>query len=159
VAVVVSVVNETSFPYAVPTLLVAYARIWYVVPADNPVKLLVKAPEIVPSVVFEFAVVGLAVRLQQIPLTVITAPPLEVIVPPEAAAVCVIPEAAVVVRAAADVRVVNEISFPYDVPILLVAYARTWYVVPADKPVKLPEKVPEVVPSVVFESAVVGLAV
>jgi hypothetical protein len=55
------VVNVTSFPYAVPAPLVAYARTWYVVPADNPVRLLVKVPVVVPSVVFESAVVGLAV--------------------------------------------------------------------------------------------------
>jgi hypothetical protein len=51
VAVVVSVVNERSVPYAVPLLLVAYARTWYVVPADNPVIVLGKVPVTVPSVV------------------------------------------------------------------------------------------------------------
>ena len=81
------VVNEISFPYAVPILLVAYARTWYIVPADNPVKLPVKVPVGVPLVVFESVIVGFAIKLQQIPLTVITAPPLEVILPPETAVV------------------------------------------------------------------------
>jgi hypothetical protein len=82
------------------------------VPGVNPVKLPVKVPVIVPLVVFGSAVVGLAEVLQQIPLTDITAPPLEVIVPPETAVVWVIAEAAAVVRVGADVSVVNETSFP-----------------------------------------------
>src|SRR5450759_2538013 len=124
-APVARVVNEISFPYAVPALLVAYARTWYIVPADNPVKLLVKVPVVVPLVVFESAVVGFAIKLQQIPLTVITAPPLEAILPPETAVVKVIEVAAVVVRVATAIElVVNESSSPYAVPVVFVAYAR-----------------------------------
>jgi hypothetical protein len=51
VATAVVVMNERSLPYAVPALFVAYARTWYVVPGNNPVKLLAKLPEVVPSVV------------------------------------------------------------------------------------------------------------
>jgi hypothetical protein len=74
---------------------------------------------------------------------------LDVIVPPETADVRVIEEGTAVVRVAVVVVVVNERSFPYAVPLLLVAYARTWYVVPANNPVIVLGKVPEVVPSVV----------
>ena len=117
--------------------------------AVNPVRLLVKLPVPIPSVVMELSTVGPVVVAQQIPLTVIAAPPLEVIVPPETAVVRVIDEGAVVVRVAVVVVVVNERSFPYAVPLLLVAYARTWYVVPADNPVIVLGKLPVRVPSVV----------
>jgi hypothetical protein len=91
---------------------VAYARIWYVVPADNPVKLLVKLPVAVPSVECESVIEGFKAVPQQIPLTVIKAPPLEVIVPPETAVVRVIEVGTAVVRVATVVVVVNETSFP-----------------------------------------------
>jgi len=74
----------------VPTELIAYALRWYAVPAANPFKLLANRPVPVPSVVFESEIVGLAVVLQQTPLTVTDAPPSEVIFPPEKALVCVI---------------------------------------------------------------------
>jgi hypothetical protein len=96
------------------------------VPADNPVKLLVKLPVVVPSVECESVVEGFKVEPQQIPLTVITAPPLAVIVPPETAVVSVIEVASAVVRVGTTIGlVVNKTSFPYPVPALLVAYART----------------------------------
>jgi hypothetical protein len=50
---------------------------------------------------------------------------LEIIVPPEIAVVRVIEEGTAVVREALVDVVVNETSFPYAVPALLVAYART----------------------------------
>ncbi len=110
-----------------------------------------------PSVVlFDLRISGSAVVPQTTPLTVIAEPPSEVITPPETALVASSAEIATVVRVGAVARVVNEISFPYAVPALFVAYARTWYVVPADNPVKLPVKVPVGVPLVVFESAIVG---
>jgi hypothetical protein len=92
------------------------------VPADNPVKLLVKLPVVVPSVECESVIVGFKVEPQQIPLIVITAPPLEVIVPPETAVVRVIEVASAVVRVGtATAVVIKEISFPYAVPALFVA--------------------------------------
>jgi hypothetical protein len=57
------------------------------VPAVNPIKFPVKVPVVVPSVVLALTVVGLADVLQHIPLTVITEPPLEEMVPPETAVV------------------------------------------------------------------------
>jgi hypothetical protein len=69
-------------------------------------------PEVVPSVVLLSEVVGVAVVLQQIPDTVITDPPLEVMVPPEVAAYLVILLAAVVVRVGATASVVKLISVP-----------------------------------------------
>jgi hypothetical protein len=74
-------------------------------------------------------------------------PPSDVILPPEEADVSVIEVAAVVVRVATATEVVNEISFPYAVPALLVAYERTWYVVPGNNAVRLLVKVPVPVPS------------
>jgi hypothetical protein len=120
------------------------------VPAVNPVIVLEKLPVVVPSVECEPPIVGFEVEPQQIPLTVIIAPPLEVIFPPETAVVTLIEVTAVVVSVGITAAVVvNERSFPYPVPALLVAYARTWYVVPGDNPVKLLVKLPVVVPSVV----------
>ena len=61
------------------------------------------------------------------PLAVTAPPPSAVIFPPETAVVRVIEVAAVVVRVGTTIGlVVNVISFPYAVPALLVAYARTW---------------------------------
>ena len=86
-----------------------------------------KTPVPVPFVVLEFArLSGLAVVAQQTPLAVIVPPPSAVTFPPETAVVKVIEVTAVVVRVAAVGLVVNETSFPYAVPALLVAYARTW---------------------------------
>ena len=71
--------------------------------------------------------VGVAVVAQQTPLAVTDPPPSAVIFPPEAAVVRVIEVTAVVVRVGITIwLVVNETSFPYAVPALLVAYARTW---------------------------------
>ena len=66
------------------------------VPSAKPVIVLVKVPEVVPSVVLLFAIVGVADVLQQIPDAVIAEPPLAVIVPPETASTFVILLAAVV---------------------------------------------------------------
>jgi hypothetical protein len=124
-AVIGLVVNEKSFPYAVPALLVAYARIWYVVAATNPERLLVKLPVPVPSVVLESLIVGFSVVAQQVPFAVIAPPPSDVIFPPETAVVKVIEVGVVVVRVATPIwLVMNETSSPYAVPALLVAYAR-----------------------------------
>jgi hypothetical protein len=106
--------------------LVAYARIWYIVPAVNPVRLLVKIPVPVASDVFDPVIVGLAVVAQQVPLAVIVPPPSAVTFPPEVAVVNVIAVAAVVVTVGSTIGfVVNMSSFPYAVPALFVAYART----------------------------------
>jgi hypothetical protein len=119
------VVNETSFPYEVPALFVAYARMKYVVPGSNPERLLTKLPAPVPSEVLELAIVGFVVVAQHVPLAVMAPPPSEVIFPPETAVVKPIDVIAAVVRVAMEIwLVVNETSFPYEVPALLVAYAR-----------------------------------
>jgi hypothetical protein len=69
-------------------------------------------PEVVPSVVLLSEVVGVAVVLQQIPDTVITDPPFEVIVPPEVAPYLVILLAAVVLSVGATASVVKLVSAP-----------------------------------------------
>ena len=70
--------------------------------------------------------VGLVVVAQQTPLAVTAAPPSAEIFPPETAVVKVIELAIVVVRVGTTTGlVVNDISFPYAVPAVLVAYART----------------------------------
>jgi hypothetical protein len=122
----VVVVNGTSAPYAVPALLVAYARKWYAVPGSNPVMALVKIPVPVPSVVvFKAPMTGFAVVAQHTPLAVTVPPPSAVIFPPEAAVVKVIAVTAVVVTVGTTIAVVvNGTSAPYAVPALLVAYAR-----------------------------------
>jgi len=82
----------------------------------------VKTPVPVPSVVFEFAIVGAAVVAQQTPRAVTAPPPSAVIFPPETAVVKVIEVTAAVVRVGTTIElVVNVSSFPYDVPALLVA--------------------------------------
>jgi len=154
------VVNETSFPYPVPELLVAYARIWYVVPGSNPVRLLVKLDVPVPSVVLKSPMVGFKVIDQQAPFEVMAVPPSELIFPPDTAVVWPIEVAAIVERVVTPVGiVVNETSFPYPVPELLVAYARIWYVVPGSNPVRLLVKLAVPVPSVVLKSPMVGFKV
>ena len=56
-------------------------------PLFNPVKEDVKLPIPVPSVVFEFAMVGLGLVLQQTPLAIMGVPPSEPISPPDVAVV------------------------------------------------------------------------
>ena len=68
--------------------------------ADNPVILLVKTPNPLPSVVKGSAVVGLPVVFQQTPLTVTGDVPSLKTLPPLVAVVCVIAEGAVVVTIA-----------------------------------------------------------
>jgi hypothetical protein len=88
--------------------------------------LLVKIPVPVPSSVLEPVITGLAVKAQQTPLAVMFAPPSAVIFPPEDAVETVTKVAVVVVRVASTIwLVVNDTSFPYAVPALFVAYART----------------------------------
>jgi hypothetical protein len=53
----------------------------------KPVNILVKFPVPVPALVFELAVVGLAVIAQHTPRAVIDAPPSELILPPLSAEV------------------------------------------------------------------------
>ena len=85
-----------------------------------------KASLPVPSDVLLSAVVGFALVDQQTPLAVTAAPPSVVIAPPEVAVVSVMAvTSAVVTVGATSAVVVNETSFPYAVPALLVAYART----------------------------------
>jgi hypothetical protein len=67
----------------------------------------------VPSVVFEPETNGFGEVLQQIPLTVIAAPPLEVTVPPETAVDKSIADTKAVVSVGTTIGlVVNVISFP-----------------------------------------------
>ena len=93
--------------------------------AVSPVRLLEKLPVPLPSVVWLSAIVGLAVVLQHIPLAVTLAPPLEVTLPPLVAVVKVMSVTEVVVTVASIGDVVNDNWFPYEVPLLLVAYALT----------------------------------
>ena len=58
--------------------------------------------EVVPSIVFELAVVGAVEVLQQTPCAVIAAPPVAVTVPPELAVVAAIEVTAVVVTVGAE---------------------------------------------------------
>ena len=90
----------------------------------NPVILLVKLPAPVPFDVKLSLSVGDEAVDQQTPRAVMPAPPSSVMFPPETAVVVpgeLTPE---VVRVGITAgSVVNESSLPYDVPILLVAYA------------------------------------
>jgi hypothetical protein len=84
-----------------------------VVAGSNPVRLLVKLPVPVESVVKELVMVGVEVVAQQTPLAVMAPLPSEVIFPPETAVVKVIEETTVVVRVATTIGdVVNDISLP-----------------------------------------------
>ena len=84
--------------------------------------LLVKVPVPVPSDVLEPVVVGPVVVAQQTPLAVTAPPPSALTFPPDVAVVRVIAEATAVVRVGTTTAVVvNERSFPYAVPALLVA--------------------------------------
>jgi hypothetical protein len=88
--------------------------------------LLVKIPIPVPSEVKALLVVGLSVVAQQTPFAVTGAPPEAEIFPPEVAVVYVTADGTVVVIVGTDKRLVeNDTSFPYPVPALFVAYART----------------------------------
>jgi hypothetical protein len=89
--------------------------------AVSPEIALVYEPLVVVPVVLEELVVGFADVDQHTPLTVIVAPPFEVILPPLEAVVCVMEDGDVVVKAGIVARVVNETSFPYPVPALLYA--------------------------------------
>ena len=81
---------------------------------DSPVIELVNAPDPVPSVVFEFAVVGFDDMLQHTPRVVTFAPPLLVIFPPLLAVVAAIAlnTVVVIVGVVIAVPVVKLISFP-----------------------------------------------
>jgi hypothetical protein len=86
--------------------------------------LLVNTPEPVPSVDLLSPIVGNGDVDQHTPRTVMLPPPPSVIFPPETAVEEVTELAAVVVSVASPTGlVVNEISLPYAVPTLLVAYA------------------------------------
>ena len=96
------------------------------VPAVNPVKLLVNIPIPEPSTVFVVnKIVGFAEVLQQTPLAVAFAPPLDVIFPPLVAELNVIDVASVVVKVGNTDNVEKLISFPKAVPELVVANALT----------------------------------
>jgi hypothetical protein len=72
----------------------------------SPVIELAKVPEAVPSVVLLSDMVGSVFVLQQIPLVVIVAPPLDVMVPPEVADVAVMALTIAVVRTGSDTATV-----------------------------------------------------
>ena len=74
--------------------------------------LLANAPVPVPSLVVLSAVVGVPPVFQQTPRTVTASPPSAVTLPPDAAAVGVMLEIAVVVTVGSVVLVVNETSLP-----------------------------------------------
>ena len=94
------VVNDTSFPYEVEMLLVAYALTKYVVLAASPVRLLTNVPTPPPSLVCMSAVVGFDTVLQQTPLSVTEAPPSLTTVPPLIAVETVMPVIVAVVTVA-----------------------------------------------------------
>ena len=81
-------------------------------PGNKPVILLVKLPLAVPSLVCDPVVEGLCEVLQHIPLVVTVDPPFEVILPPDVAAVRVIPETTDVVIVGITADVVKVLSFP-----------------------------------------------
>jgi hypothetical protein len=94
------VLKDISFPYAVPTLLEAYALTKYVAPIVKPARLLTKEPTPVPSdVLVVRAMVGPLLVLQQTHFAFIVTPPSEVTFPPDNAAVDVMPDMAVVITA------------------------------------------------------------
>ena len=81
------------------------------VPADNPVSVLVNEPVPLPSEVVLFAVVGFGEVLQHTPRIVTEAPPSLLMFPPLEAVVPVIEDIAVVVRVGIA-SVVKRTSFP-----------------------------------------------
>jgi hypothetical protein len=82
-----------------------------VVPEVNPVKLLVNEVT-VPSLVMEFAIVGLVAVLQQIPTAVRATPPVDVTSPPDVAVDELIDDMVVVITDDATPGVVKLSSFP-----------------------------------------------
>lgn len=82
------------------------------VPGDRPVIVLVKLPVPFPSVVLEFAVVGLGVVLQQTPRDVTFAPPSLMMLPPPVSVVDVTDVILVVAITGIEAGVVIVISFP-----------------------------------------------
>ena len=82
------------------------------VPELRPVIELVKLPVPVPSEVLLSDVVGLTEVLQQTPLAVIVAPPLEVTFPPLETLLAVIEDTAVVVTVGVVAEVVKVRSLP-----------------------------------------------
>ena len=82
---------------------------------------LIKVPIPVASVVLKLATVGDAAVFQHTPRAVTAPPPSVVILPPEVADELVIAVTAVVVIEEGAAEVVNVTSFPYAVPVLLVA--------------------------------------
>ena len=123
---------------------------------NKSVILLVKLPFAVQSLVYEPVIEGLFEVLQHIPLSVTSDPPFEVIFPPDVAVVRVTEEAGVVVKDGKSAAVIKVNSFPYAVPIALVAYALTWYKVTGCNPVILLVKLPVPVPFEVKLSPLVG---
>ena len=92
---------------------------------DRPVRDEVKLPVPEPSLVFVLKeIVGVGLVDHTTPLIVTAAPPSELIFPPEIDVVDVIAEIDVVVTVGGiePVPVVKVISFPYPVPVLLLAY-------------------------------------
>jgi hypothetical protein len=83
---------------------------------------LTNVPVAVPSVVLKLFIVGFIVVAQQIPLAVTAPPPSEVMLPPDTADVWEIELIIVVVIVGTDtLAATNDISFPYEVPVLFVA--------------------------------------
>src|SRR5664280_640626 len=123
---------------------------------NKSVILLVKLPFAVPSLVYEPVIEGLCEVLQHIPLLITADPPFEVIFPPDVAVVRVTEEAGVVVKDGKSAAVIKVNSFPYAVPIALVAYALTWYKVTGCNPVILLVKLPVPVPFEVKLSLIIG---
>ena len=123
---------------------------------NKSVILLVKLPIAVPSLVYEPVVEGLFEVLQHIPLPVTADPPFEAIFPPDVAVVRVTEEAGIVVKDGKSAAVIKLNSFPYVVPVALVAYALTWYKVTGCNPVILLVKLPVPVPFEVKLSLIVG---
>lgn len=88
---------------------------------DRLVRLLIKLPVPVPSVVVLSLIVGLCDVLQQTPRAVTASPPSEVTLPPPDAVVAVIEEMAVAVTVGVVVAVIKLSSLLYSVPTEFVA--------------------------------------
>ncbi len=93
------------------------------VPGVRPVIVAVKLPVPVPFDVFEPAMVGFWVVLQQTPLSVTFAPPLLIMLPPLVNDVEVTDVEFDVEMTGTEAGVVIVIWLPYAVPTLFVAYA------------------------------------